>query len=131
MGKKKKEVKRNLLTIVIGGNMEKDEQEIWDNPEVAMKQSEKMVYVDSYEQLHQLLSPARLDLLRYIIWMSHQKESKTVGTIANDLKRKQEAISRDLHYLSGMRFIELKKDKQMVLPLTRLDGIDIQCATVD
>lgn len=121
--------KKNVLTIVIGGDMEKDEKAIWDNPEKAIKdQAQNMIYVDSYEQLYQMLSPARLDLLRYVIRMNHQKESKSVGTIAKELNRKQEAISRDLHYLSGRRLIELKKNKQIVLPQTNLDGIQIELA---
>lgn len=127
MKKEKRMNKKNLLTIIIGGDMEKDERAIWDNPERAMKeQTQNMIYAESYEQLYQMLSPARLDLLRYIIRMNHQKESKSVGTIATELKRKQEAISRDLHYLSGIRLIELKKNKQIVLPQTHLDGIQIE-----
>jgi predicted transcriptional regulator len=118
--------KKNLLTIVIGGDMEKDEMEFFENPDKAILQPQKMVYVDSYEQLHQMLSPARLDLLRYLIQLKHQKQTKGVGEIAKVLDRKTEAISRDLHYLSGRRLIELKKKKQTVLPQTDLDGIEIQ-----
>lgn len=120
--------KKNFLTIVIGGDMENDEMEFFENPDKAVLQPQKMVYVDSYEQLHQMLSPARMDLLRYLIRMKHQKQTKGVGEIAKVLDRKTEAISRDLHYLSGRRLIELKKKKQTVLPQTDLDGIQIELA---
>ncbi len=123
---KKNASRKTILTIVIGGDMEKDEQAIWGDPEKAMEQPQNMVYVDSYEELYRMLSPARLDLLRYLIRMNHSKQPKSVGTIAIELNRKQEAISRDLHFLTAFKLVELKKNKQMVLPQTHLDGIEIQ-----
>lgn len=116
-----------MLTIIIGGDMEKDERALFANPEKASKeQSENVLYTDSYEQLNKILSPARLDLLRYLIQNKRLHRSKPVGQIAKELNRKQEAISRDLHYLHGLKYIDLKKEKQTVYATTKFEDIDIQ-----
>ncbi|QQR93132.1 MAG: hypothetical protein IPJ89_02745 [Candidatus Iainarchaeum archaeon] len=101
-------MKKNILTIIIGGDMDRDERELLTNPEAA-EQPENVLYLDSYEQLHSILSPARLDLLRYLIQNKRLRRSRSVGQVAKELNRKQEAISRDLHYLSGHRHVQLKK----------------------
>ncbi|MBI4043712.1 MAG: hypothetical protein HY393_02820 [Candidatus Diapherotrites archaeon] len=117
--------KKKLLTIVIGGDMEKDEREFFENPQKAVNQPQNTLYLDSYEQLHEILSPAKLDLLRYLIQTKRQKQCKGVGMVAKDLKRKQEAISRDLHHLQKLKLVELKKEKQRVLAQTKLEAIQI------
>ena len=116
-----------MLTIIIGGDMDQDERDLFANPgKVSLKQPENALYVDSYEQLYTILSPARLDLLRYLIQNKRLHRSKPVGQIAKELKRKQEAISRDLHYLQGLKYVDLKKEKQTVYATTELDDIAIQ-----
>ncbi len=120
-------MKKQLLTIIIGGDADKDEQALWDNPKKAsMEQPQNALYLDSYEQLNKVLSPARLDLLRYLIKNKHSKQQKPVGIIAKELNRKQEAISRDLHYLHGLKYIDLRKEKQTVYASTQFEDIDIQ-----
>ncbi len=119
---------KRILTIIVGGNMEKDERELFENPKKAMKQPQNVLYLDTYAQLIKFLSPKRLDLLYYLIQNKRLSQHKPVGQIAKELKRKQEAISRDLHYLSGLKLIDLKKSKQLVLAQTNLEGIEIQLA---
>lgn len=120
-------MRKRVLTIIIGGDMDKDNRELLENPaKASTEQPESAIYMDSYEQLYATLSPARLDLLRYLIHNKKQKRTRPVGQIAKELNRKQEAISRDLHFLSVMRYIELKKEKQSVYPTTEFDGIEIQ-----
>ena len=53
-------------------------------------------------------------------------QKKTVTEIARNLHRKQEAISRDLHYLKSLKLIELKKKSKNVFALTELESINIQ-----
>lgn len=118
---------RKMLTVIIGGDMERDERELLENPEKAsQEQPENALYVDSYEQLNTILSPARLDLLRYLIQNKRLRHRKPVGQIAKELNRKQEAISRDLHYLHGLKYVDLKKEKQTVYASTHFESIDIQ-----
>ncbi|MEK6902430.1 MAG: hypothetical protein AABX02_02475 [archaeon] len=120
-------MKKRVLTIIIGGDMERDERALFSNPEKAsLEQPENALYMNSYEQLNTILSPARLDLLRYLIRNKRLRGLKSVGQIAKELNRKQEAISRDLHYLHGLNYVNLKKEKQTVYASTEFEDIAIQ-----
>ena len=117
----------NVLTIIIGGDMDKDDEELLTNPEKAIKtRPRNALYLDTFEQLYDLLSPKKLDLLRRLINYKYVDEEKNVGEIAKDLDRQQEAISRDLHYLKSLKLIELKKTKQSVIVNTHLKAIKIE-----
>ena len=78
------------LIIKIGGNMKSDIKKVFDNPKAARKNSHTL-YLKNSQDLYEILSPKRLELLRYII--NHQTRKKTIGELAEELKRKQEAIS--------------------------------------
>jgi len=114
------------LVVFIGRNMEKDEKELLDNPEKGTKQPNNALYLDSFEQLNKMLSPKRIDLLWYLIEEKKKGQEKTVSEIAKNLHRKQEAISRDLHYLKSLKLIDLKKKSQNVFAFTELESINIQ-----
>jgi len=120
---------KNALVVTIGGDMEKDERELLENPEKAiLRQPHNALYLDSYDQLYRMLSPKKLDLLRYLIEKRKAITQKTVGQIAQDLHRKQEAVSRDLHYLQHLKLVGLRKEKQTVFASTDLESIQIQMA---
>ena len=53
------------------------------------------IYIKSPEDLYEMLSPKRMELLRHII--ANQKEP--VKNVSKELRRKQEAISRDASIL--------------------------------
>ncbi len=123
-----KKQKHAALTVYIGGDMEKDDKELSENPEKGMEQPQNILYLESYAGLSRILSPARLDLLRYLIKVRRKGAEKNVGEIAIELKRRQEAISRDVHYLKNLRMVGLRKDKQAVYVFTEFDSISIQTA---
>ena len=114
------------LTIVIGGDMDKDEPELLNNPEKGMLQPRNILYLDSFEDLHEFLSPKKLDLLYYLMKDHSDCEEKCVGAIAKNLKRQQEAISRDLHSLKKLNLVNLKKVSQTVLANATFGSINIK-----
>ncbi len=113
------------LTIYIGGDMDKDERELLETPK-GLDQPTNILYLDSYEQLDHLLSPKKLDLLRYLIQENKKGGEKSVGEIASELNRQQEAISRDLHYLKNLKLVDLRKVSQTVYPHTEFQSINIE-----
>ena len=121
------DMKEKALTIVIGGDMGKDEEDLLKKPLGQIKQTSNMLYLDSYEELYKILSPAKLDLLHYLIKKANGvKDEKGVSEIAKDLRRKQEAISRDLHYLKAFGLVDLQKSGQKVVASTQLNNVCIE-----
>ncbi len=118
------------LTIYIGGDMDKDERELLETPE-GLNQPKNIIYLESYEQLNRLLSPKKLDLLRYLIQENKKGSEKSVGEIATELGRQQEAISRDLHYLKNLKLVDLRKVSQTVYPYTDFQSINIEMAPME
>ncbi len=116
-----------VFTIIIGGDSDKDDHELIENPKEGMKQPRHCLYLDSYEQLHDLLSPAKIDLLHFLMTFN-SREELGVGNIAKKTNRKQEAISRDLHALEKEKLITLTKKGKHVLASTPFESIQIQFA---
>jgi predicted transcriptional regulator len=117
---------KEKLTVIVGGDMDADERELLENPEKGMKQPRNVLYVNSFEQMERILSTKKLDLLRYLIRIGQTKKKKSVSTIAEELNRKQEAISRDLHFLHGLQMVSLTREGQSVYASTRFSGIVVQ-----
>lgn len=118
---------KKTITIKIGGDMDKDDKELLTDIKKA-RQTTNILYLDSYEQLYKLLSPKKLDLLRYLIENQDEEKPKTVTQVATETKRQQEAISRDLHKLVNFGLVTLKKIGQTVYPIPRYQAINIQLA---
>ncbi len=114
------------LVVFINKSMEKDEKELLENPKKGFNQPKNALYLDSFDQLNKMLSPKRIDLLWYLIEERKKGHEKSVSELAKSLNRKQEAISRDLHYLKSLKLVELKKSSQTVFAFTDLEGIDIR-----
>ncbi|HLC80035.1 MAG TPA: hypothetical protein VJG83_06495 [archaeon] len=120
-------MQKKVLTIVIGGDMDKDDAALSSGkPLHKTTQTSDMLYLDSYDQLYRMLTPEKLDLLHYLMKTTINKKQKSVSQIADDLKRKQEAVSRDLHYLQSIKLIDLRKEGQKVLASTQLEAISIK-----
>jgi predicted transcriptional regulator len=118
---------KEALTILIGGDIESDYKELFSGkPLKGIVQPKNTIYLESYEQLDKLLSPTKIDLLRYLIETQKTDNPKSVSEIAKDLKRHQEAISRDINYLKKLGFVVLKKFKQTVYALPIYRCIDIK-----
>ncbi|MBU0662688.1 MAG: helix-turn-helix domain-containing protein [Candidatus Diapherotrites archaeon] len=120
--------KEKTLTIIIGGDMEADYDELLfsKKPLGEINQPKNALYLDSYAQLDKLLSPRRMDLLRHLMETQSKKKPKSVSQIARELNRKQEAISRDITRLKFMGMVVLKKVKQAVYAMPAYSGIDIK-----
>ncbi|MFH1752025.1 MAG: hypothetical protein ABH821_03765 [archaeon] len=99
------------LIIKIGGDMLKDMKEVWDDPSKG-KPGTHTVYVKNMDELYEVLSPKRIELLNYVL--DQPKEEKNISEIAKKLKRKQEAVSRDANLLEKHSLITKTKKKQKV-----------------
>lgn len=117
----------NILTIIVGGDIEADYGEIFSGkPIKETKQSKNTLYLNSFEQLHRLLSPKKIDLLRYLAKAPISKKPKTVSEIAKELNRHQEAISRDIAHLKKLGLITTKNYKQTSQIIPKHAGIEIK-----
>jgi predicted transcriptional regulator len=114
------------LVIKIGGDMKGDIKQVFDNPKTAQKNSHTL-YLKNSEDLYEILSPKRLELLRYII--NHQIDKKTISELAEELERKQEAISRDANLLVKYNLIEKIREKQMVYLKAIYNSLQIRLAS--
>lgn len=112
------------LTVKIGGNMNADDKKLFRSSTFAKKHPKRVLYLNSFEELHQLLTPSRLKLLRFLSDTREQKP--TVSGIAAKTQRKQSAISRDLAKLKNARLVELHREKRFVYPKTACQKIVIE-----
>jgi len=119
--------KDKKLVIVIGGNMDADYEELFSGkPLNEIVQPKNALYLESYAQLNKLLSPAKMDLLLYLMEKQSGKSPKSVSEIAKELKRHQEAVSRDLAQLKNFGFVALKRFRQSVYAMPLYSRIDIR-----
>ena len=115
------------LTILIGGDIEADYKELLSGkPLKEIKQAKNTLYLESYKQLDKLLSPTKMDLLRYIMESQSGDELMSVSQIAKELDRHQEAISRDINHLKKLGLVIVKKVKQTVYALPAYNCINIK-----
>ena len=80
-------------------------EELARNPKLLKKMPSKMIFAENYDILNKILSPKRLELIRTI----NKNERISVTELAKLLKRKQEAISRDIKILKEMGIIDIKR----------------------
>ncbi|MBT4192187.1 MAG: hypothetical protein HOE11_02675 [Candidatus Diapherotrites archaeon] len=113
--------KTEPLTIVVGRDMEKD----WDSflSGKTKDRPKNMLYLDSYKELSDLLSPKNIGLLKII---ASFPKGNSVGELSDKSKRKQEAISRDIKKLKKNGFIETRKDKQKTIVTPKYSKIIIE-----
>ena len=112
------------LMIKIGGDMDKDIDEVFKNPAIAYKRPDHTIYLNSIKQVFNILTPKRLELLMHLI--ETQKKRKSITQLAKELKRKQEAISRDISFLEGFNIIDKKREKKNIFVFTPYDSIEIK-----
>ncbi len=122
-----KNKKQMVLTILVGGDIESDYKELFSGKSLKeIGQPRNTLYLESYEQLDKLLSPRKMDLLRYLIETQTSDKPKSISEIAKVLNRHQEAISRDITYLKNFGLVVLKRFKQIVYALPVYYSIDIR-----
>ncbi len=122
----KKEKTDSTLHIIIGGNFSKDFDDLL-NKKIDLTNSPKnAIYLDNFAQLNKLLSPSKLDLLNYLVEVQNLNDPKSLSVIAYNLKRKKEAISRDIKQLNNLGLIVLKKVKQTIYAIPKYNSIEIK-----
>lgn len=119
---KEKVVKQKVFTIKIGADFEKEQMELFNDPKKLRKPTNTL-YLDTYDQLAKLFTVKKFELLQYLITESDNPQ--TVNQIAAKTKRKQEAISRDLHELDTFGLVHLKKNKNNVFAYPAMNTIRI------
>ena len=118
---------KKTLTIFVGYDIESDYKELFSSKPISLvAQPKNAVYLDTYEQLDRLLSPAKIDLFRYLVEVQSKEKPKSISQIAKALGRHQEAISRDIGQLTKLGLVALKRFKQTAYALPLYSGIDIK-----
>lgn len=112
------------LIIKIGGNLKRDLKEVLLDPKNKANINTHTIYLKNSKELYKILSPERLELLRYIT--DNNQAELTVSELAGKLKRKQEAISRDAILLEKYNIIEKVKNKQKVYIKAIYSALDIK-----
>ncbi|MFH1752060.1 MAG: hypothetical protein ABH821_03940 [archaeon] len=115
---------RKSLEIRIGRDFARDMGELVEHPEKLAKEPDHTIYIKNIEMLESLVSKRKLNLLKFII----NNKKLTVNLIARKLKRKQEAISRDLRTLQFYGLIKTKKVGRNVYPEATCKKIIINLA---
>ncbi|MEK6959009.1 MAG: hypothetical protein AABW59_03125 [archaeon] len=121
-------VVKNVLRIVVGGDFDKDFSDILSGKASMGDYVENEIYLDSFAHLDKLLSPKKLDLLKFLSESQLKGNPKSVTMLAKSLNRKQEAISRDIKQLDGLGLVSLKKSKQTVYAIPKYCSIEIRTA---
>ena len=99
-------------------------EELITDPSKFDKMPDNMIFAKDYATLHKILTEKRLELIDAI--KEHPKEN--IDSLSKILKRKREAISRDLRILQSMGIINMKtigknripfiQKQYIVVPLT-------------
>ncbi len=116
---------KETLEIVIGGNFDKDFDNLIKGKLNLSKHPKNVIYLDSFEQLNKILSPKKLDLFNYLTETQDEKNTESLTKISQKLQRKQEAISRDIKQLNMLGLIVLKKVKQTIYAIPKYKRIKI------
>ena len=116
--------KKEPFTIIIGGDMEKDLDDLFSGKRT--KQPKNCLYLDTVEQLLKLLSPKRLSTLKFLMEYQPQENPQTISQIAKKSNRFQEAVSKDIKYLKEKGFVETRKEKQKVFAFPKHSEIVIR-----
>jgi predicted transcriptional regulator len=104
--------KKEPFTIIVGGDMDEDFEDLFSGKNI--DQPKNSLYLDSVEQLLDLLSPKKLSTLKFLIEYQSEKNPKSISQIAKENNRFQEALSKDIKHLEKNGFVTLTKDKQKV-----------------
>jgi predicted transcriptional regulator len=100
------------LIIKIGSDPKKDIKKAFLNPKENVVLNTHTLYLKDSKELYELLSPQRLDLLRFVT--QNSLEEYTISELAKKLNRRQEAISRDTILLAKYNMLLKIKEKQKV-----------------
>jgi len=116
--------KKEPFTIIVGGDMDKDLDDLFSGRNI--NQPKNMLYLNTVEQLLDLLSPKKLSTLKWLMEYQPSDNPKTISQIAKENNRFQEAVSKDIKELKKNGFVETKKDKQKVYAFPKHSEIIIK-----
>lgn len=114
------------VIIKVGGSMLEDMQKVFENPKLA-KPGTHTIYVKTWADVYELLSPKRLEILAQLL--NYKNGAESVSKLASRLKRKQEAVSRDAGILEKYSLVEKVKQKQAVCLKAKYQALQIQLAS--
>jgi biotin operon repressor len=114
----------DVFTIIVGGDMEKDDELLFAGKPKGLPRN--AYYLDTFEELNDLLSPKKMELLRHLMMYQRATLPKSISVIAKDTKRFQEAISKDIKHLRKLGLVEIVKEKQCVYPYPKFKEIVIK-----
>lgn len=114
-------MKSKKIIIKIGETMAEDLRNLAKRPPEL--RGATTIYLNTWDDLQELLSTKRLELLMKLLENDGKKIS--VSKLAKELKRKQAAISRDLTILQFHQLISKTKDKQTTYPKIEFEQIVI------
>lgn len=110
------------LKIKIGGNPMGDLREIMRDPSKG-ESGTHTIYLKRPEELYEILSPKRIELLMFALNYPHKPRSIT--EVSRKTKRKQEAISRDVGVLTRHDLIEKIRKGRNALLKAKYDTLEI------
>jgi predicted transcriptional regulator len=90
-------------------------EELISDPSKFDKMPDNMIFAKDYATLHKILTEKRLELIDAI--KEHPKEN--IDSLSKILKRKREAISRDLRILQSMGIINMKTIGKNKIPFVQ------------
>jgi len=93
------------------GRMDRELEEVYRDPKKAVPGAHTLYLRDGAE-LNEILSPKRIELIKYLI--EHSSEKKSISELAKELRRKQEAVSRDASILEKYSLVSKKKERRAV-----------------
>ncbi|HIH33190.1 MAG: helix-turn-helix domain-containing protein [Candidatus Diapherotrites archaeon] len=112
------------LVIKVGGSMVEDMRKVFENPRLS-KPGTHTIYVKTWKDISELLSPKRLELLAYLI----KENGENVSQLASRLKRKQEAVSRDAGVLEKHSLLEKAREGQSVCLKAKYKTLEIRLSS--
>ena len=116
-------MKKLIIKIGLINDMKKELTDIFKDPEKG-KRNTHTLYLKNSREFYEILSPQRLELLRYITGNSFEKN--TISELAKKLKRKQEAVSRDAGILSNNNLLKKIKENQKTYLKANYDSLQIK-----
>lgn len=113
------------LVIKIGGSMKGDLQKVFSDAKQA-RPGTHTLYVRDFKELCRILAPRRMELLVHII--NRKPVEISIGELAGELNRKQEAISRDADVLEKFSLVKKTRVGQRVHLKAAYSSLQIQLA---
>lgn len=113
------------LRIRIGGDALKDMTKVMKDPSKG-EPGTHTIYLKRPEELSELLSPKKLEMLRFIL--NYPDKPRTVTEVSKKTKRKQESISRDAAILEKHSLIEKIRKGRTALLKAKYDTLEIKLA---